>query len=107
MNKIIISEELNNLRLDKALSLSFLDYSRSHLTNLIDNDLVLVNGKVEKPSYKVKIGDEIIIKELDKKEEINIKEEDIKLDIVYEDEDIIVINKKQGMVVHPAVGSFN
>ena len=103
-NKIIISEELQGQRLDKALSLICKDYSRSHLTLMVELGSVLVNDKIEKPSYKVKLGDIILINEMESKEDDSIDAEDIPLDIVYEDNDIIVINKAQGMVVHPAVG---
>lgn len=93
----------DGLRLDKVLVMFNKDKSRSFLSNLIDNGNCSVNGKVEKSSYKVKEGDEITLNIPDPVELV-IKKEDIPLDIVYEDEDILIINKPQGMVVHPSVG---
>lgn len=99
----VISKE-NNVRIDKYLS-SELNLSRSKIQKLIDEEKVLVNGKVVSSSYKVNIDDEISVNdELDYS--INIIGEDIPLDIVYEDEYLIVINKKSGMVVHPAPGNY-
>lgn len=93
----------DGLRLDKAL-VSFLpEKSRSYLASLIDDGNCLVNGKVEKASFKVKEGDVISVTIPDPVV-LDVKKEDIPLDIVYEDEDILVINKEQGMVVHPSAG---
>lgn len=101
-----ISVELQGQRLDKALVNLVIDKSRSHITKMIDDNLVFVNGKCEKSSYKVKTGDVIEIEETEV-QELKIEKEDIPLDIVYEDSDILIINKPQGMVVHPANGHWN
>lgn len=101
-----ISVELQGQRLDKALVNLVIDKSRSHITKMIDDNLVFVNGKSEKSSYKVKTGDVIEIEETEV-QELKIEKEDIPLDIVYEDSDILIINKPQGMVVHPANGHWN
>lgn len=91
-------------RLDSYLA-DELNISRSKIQKLIKNNMVLVNDEIESSSYKVQISDEIEIEDL--KEEINIEEENIPLDIIYEDEYLMVINKKSGMVVHPAVGNYH
>lgn len=78
--------------------------TRSSAQNLIDDGLVLVNGRVENKNYRLKEGDNIEIEEQEMKE-LDVQEENIPLDIVYEDQDIIVINKPSGMVVHPAPGN--
>lgn len=92
-------------RIDVFLA-SELDYSRSYIKKLIEEGLVLVNGKNVKPSYKVKEDDEIVVN-IKEAEKIEVVPENIPLDILYEDEDIIVINKPQGMVVHPAPGNYS
>ena len=104
--KYIVSFKENGERFDKAVSLLNSELSRSYITKLIEEGKILLNGKQEKPSLKVKENDEITIEELvDQKSDI--KEEDIPLDVVYEDSDILIINKPQGMVVHPANGHYS
>lgn len=95
--------EMQNRRLDKACSEIFSDYSRSQIKQLLDGGNITVNGKTEKAKYKVKSGDVIRLEEPETKT-LELRPENIPLDIVYEDDDVIVINKPQGMVVHPAPG---
>lgn len=102
MNKFTIKEENNQLRLDKALA-NQTELSRSLLTELIRDAKVLVNGEVKKAKYKVKTGDRIDV-EIPKDEVLDIVAEDLPLEIVYEDLQVAVVNKPQGMVVHPAAG---
>lgn len=102
MTKIIVKEENNNLRLDKALA-NQTEYSRSLLTELIKNDKVAINGEIKKAKYKVKTGDRIEF-EVPAPEVLDVVAEDLPLEIVYEDSDVAVVNKPQGMVVHPAAG---
>jgi 23S rRNA pseudouridine1911/1915/1917 synthase len=90
-------------RLDKIISELDPSISRSRAKNLIDNGHILVNGTVEKPKYKVKQNDRISIEDA-KPQPIDLVPENIPLDIVYEDDDVIVVNKPQGMVVHPSPG---
>ena len=104
--KYTVTFKENGERLDKAVAMLNSELSRSFITKLIDEGKITINGKVEKPSFKVKENDEINIEEIvDTKSDI--KEEDIPLDVVYEDDDILVINKPQGMVVHPANGHYS
>ena len=104
--KYTVTFKENGQRLDKAVAMLNSELSRSFITKLIDEGKITINGKVEKPSFKVKENDEINIEEIvDVKSDI--KEEDIPLDVVYEDDDILVINKPQGMVVHPANGHYS
>lgn len=88
----------SEIRLDKFLQKKT-DISRSELKKYIDEGFAKVNGKVQKPSYKLEIGDEIEFEY--QKEEVEIKKENLPLDIIYEDEEILVINKPQDMLVHP------
>ena len=105
MNRIVVDESCSNQRLDKYLSTYFSELSRSHIAKLIEEENCLVNEKVAKSSYKLKTGDVIEIN-IPEAKELEIEKEDIPLDIVYEDSDILIINKPQGMVVHPANGHY-
>lgn len=89
-------------RLDKALA-DLTDLSRSQANDEIKKGTVLVNGEPVKAKYTVKLGD-IISYQLPEEEILDYEAEDIPIDIVYEDEDLAIINKAQGMVVHPSAG---
>lgn len=95
-----------NERIDKYISSKLDDsFSRAKIQKLIDEELILVNDKVIKNSYKVSNGDVILI--TDKEEDMSVKPEKMDIDIVYEDDDVMVINKKSGVVVHPAPGNYS
>jgi len=101
-----ITEEEEGQRIDVYLSNQVEELSRSHIQKLIEKENVLVNQKPVKPSYKLKEEDEIVLK-IPLPENLKIEPENIPVDIVYEDEHLIVVNKPQGMVVHPAPGNFS
>ena len=103
IQKLKITSNESNQRLDKILSSLLENFSRSRIALLIDEGHVTVNEKEAKASLKVKEGDEIVVF-IPEAKEVKIEKEDIPLDIVYEDHDILIINKPQGMVVHPAFG---
>lgn len=103
-NLIVIDEDKDN-RLDVFLAEQYEELSRSYLQKLIKDENIKVNGKIEKPKYLVQVGDVIEV-ELPKEKSILIEPENISLNIVYEDDDIIIVNKPQGMVVHPAPGNY-
>ena len=105
MNKFIVLNEYSNQRLDKFLSIQFSSLSRTHIAKIIEEGNCLVNSKVAKAGLKLKNGDEVEIN-IPEVKPLEIKKEDIPLDVVYEDEDILIINKPQGMVVHPANGNY-
>ena len=105
MEKKLVNSENEGLRLDKYLSNEYPDLSRVYIQKLIEDGSIIVNEKKEKSSYKIKENDVIYIEDVEVSE-LDIVAENIPLDIVYEDKDIIVINKKQGMVVHPAPGVY-
>ncbi len=92
------------MRLDKAVLLLHPEISRSHIKTLIESGEITVNGVKQKAGYMLKSTDDIsvCIKEA---RPLEVIAQDITLDIVYEDEDLVVVNKPQGMVVHPANGN--
>lgn len=98
-----LTAQASGQRLDKYLAEEMTDLSRSRIKELVQAGEVLVNGKKSKVSYKVQKGDLIQVTVLPL-EPLKLEAENIPLDIVYEDEDVIVVNKPQGMVVHPAAG---
>lgn len=98
-----LTAQASGQRLDKYLAEEMADLSRSRIKELVQAGEVLVNGKKSKVSYKVQKGDLIQVTVLPL-EPLALEAENIPLDIVYEDEDVIVVNKPQGMVVHPAAG---
>ena len=93
----------NDIRLDNFLT-DVLDVSRSQVTKMIKAKEVLVNGKSVKPGFMLKENDVVIVNHVD---EDGIKPEKMALDIVYEDDDVIVVNKANGVVVHPGAGNHS
>ena len=105
MNSVVIGDTDVGKRLDLFLS-EEIDESRSYVKNLTEQGLVLVNGKSVKAGYSVKKGD-VVEYELPEIKQLDLAPADIPIDVVYEDDDVAVINKAQGMVVHPAPGSYD
>ncbi|QRR98222.1 RluA family pseudouridine synthase [Streptococcus anginosus] len=97
-----VKVEIGGVRLDKAVA-DLTPLSRSHANEQIKNGQILVNGQVKKAKYAVKAGD-VITYELPEPEALEYVAENLLLDIVYQDEDVAVVNKAQGMVVHPSAG---
>lgn len=90
-------------RLDKIIADKVTDLSRTKIKELVNDQNILVNDKAEKVSYKVQSGDVIKIT-VPPIKPLTLEPQNLHLDIVYEDEDVIVVNKPQGMVVHPSAG---
>lgn len=90
-------------RIDQYL-IDQLHLSRNKIQKMLKEQKIIVNGKPIKSSYQVK-NEDIIDYEEYQEEEIKALPENIPLDIIYEDNDVIIINKANGMVVHPAVGN--
>lgn len=96
-----IKVEKDEIRLDNFLA-SYLEVSRSQVTKMIKNKEILVNDKLVKPGFMLKQGDDININH---NYDDNITPEKMNLDIVYEDDDVLVVNKANGVVVHPGAGN--
>ncbi len=105
VEQYIVDETNVNKRLDLFLSESIKDVSRSYVQGLIEKENIRVNDRIKKSNYKLKNGDRIQV-EFHEPVELQVEAENIPLDIIYEDRDIIVINKPQDMVVHPAPGNY-
>ena len=100
--EVRIEASVAGQRLDKAVA-ELTDLSRSLANEQIKDGQILVNGQAKKAKYAVKEGD-VISYELPEPEVVEYVAEDIPLEIVYQDEDVAVVNKPQGMVVHPSAG---
>ena len=101
---LVVAEKENiGTRLDIFVSVSE-GVSRSAAQELISNGDVTVNGKQSTKNYKLREGD-MVETTLPPPEPIEALPQDIPVDIVYEDEHLLVVNKPQGMVVHPAPGN--
>ena len=103
MDKLVLTAKEAAARLDKFISENS-EISRSFASKLIEDGSVLINGREASKKTKVNINDEVEIT-FDEPEELEAKPENIPIDIVYEDDSVIVVNKPQGMVVHPAPGN--
>ncbi|HJE50094.1 MAG TPA: RluA family pseudouridine synthase [Lactobacillus johnsonii] len=99
--KLVIDGEKG--RLDKVITEKITDLSRTKIKELVNDKNILVNNKAEKVSYKVQSGDVIDVT-IPPVKPLSLEAENLHLDIVYEDLDVIVVNKPQGMVVHPSAG---
>lgn len=102
----IITEEEKLERLDVVFNKHFSDLTRSHIKTLIDNGNILLNNKAVKAGEKVKIG-QIVSFMFEDNKPLDVEPEKIDFDIVYEDEYLLVINKPQGLVVHPCPSTKN
>ncbi|UQZ92771.1 RluA family pseudouridine synthase [Bacillus safensis] len=100
---IAVSEEQTSERLDKFLSTTEPEWSRTQVQQWVKDGLIEVNGKQVKANYKVQAGDQIKV-DIPDPEELDVEAEPMDLDIYYEDADVLVVNKPRGMVVHPAPG---
>ncbi|MGL6105898.1 RluA family pseudouridine synthase [Romboutsia sp.] len=106
IKKFLVIDEEEGDRLDVYLSSQLGDMSRSYIQKIIKDKKVKVNSKEEKAKYLVKEDDKITI-EIPVPKLLEVEAQDIPLDIVYEDDDVLIINKQQDMVVHPAPGNYD
>lgn len=106
MTDSFIYNDITKKRLDSYLTELSPDMSRSHITGMIKDGLVTVNGRNVKAGYSLSAGDVI---EMEEEEPVltDVLPEDIPLSVVFEDQDVIVVNKPKGMVVHPSAGHYS
>ena len=94
-----------NKRIDLYLNEELVEVSRSSLQKNIEKGNIKVNDNIVTKNYKLRLDDTILV-DIPPPDDIQILAEDIPLEIIFEDKDIIVINKPQNMVVHPAPGHY-
>ena len=105
MKEIFFIADVSSKRADLYISSKCPELSRSECARLLEEEKILINEKAASKKQTINVGDEIYIPETST-EEMDIIPENIPIDIIYQDKDIAVINKKQGMVVHPAHGNY-
>jgi 23S rRNA pseudouridine1911/1915/1917 synthase len=105
--RFVIDPRQGLLRIDKFLFTKLLNTSRTRIQAAANAGNILVNDAAVKPNYRVKPNDVIQIVLPNPPREIELIPQNIPIDIVYEDDDVIVVNKKAGMVVHPAYGNYS
>ena len=101
-----ITPEEENERIDKWIHSTLQSLSRSYIQKLIKEEMLFVNDKPQKASYRIKEDDEIRFQIPDAAKP-DIVAEEIPLSILYEDEDILIVDKPKNMVVHPAPGHYS
>jgi 23S rRNA pseudouridine1911/1915/1917 synthase len=104
--RVEVPQEAAGTRIDLFLANENIDLSRSYIQKLISEQNILVDGRPTKPSHKIKGKEKITIK-VPPLEKLSLEPENIPLDIIHEDSDLLVVNKKAGMVVHPALGNYS
>ena len=102
VQKIKIEENVD-IRIDSYLA-EYLNVSRSKILKMLKSNSLLVNDKPVKASYCLRAGDEVMVNDYEETP-MTAEAEEMDLAIVYEDDDVIVVNKANGVVVHPAVGN--
>ena len=102
----LVSEEEAGTRLDRVVAQRCPKLSRTRVQELIDEELILLNGKPAKGSHKLRTGDAVRV-EPRQRPLIQAKAEEVPLDILYEDDDVIAVNKPAGMTVHAGAGNHS
>lgn len=97
--------DVNGIRIDQYLT-SKLNFTRSKIEKMIKEGNIKVNGNIVKKSYILNLNDEILIEEYIENE-MSAEPINMNLEIIYEDDDVIIVNKPNGLVVHPAPGNYS
>lgn len=101
----LVSKGEAGQRIDKLAAEVFADHSRAQLQEWLKLGNLTVNAKAEKPKYRVKEGDQLLL-QAKLEQHGSDQPEDIDLEVIYEDDSVLVINKPVGMVVHPGAGNW-
>ena len=105
--KILSTSSDKGKRIDIFLSEKLKEVTRSNIKKMINLKKVILNDTlVESQSKKINSNDEIKVN-FQHEENTKIQPSKKSIDIIYEDKDLIIINKPQGMVVHPGAGNKN
>jgi len=102
----VVEGEAKGERLDVYLRAKLPDLSRERIKSLIEEGFILVEGKSVKPSYKLKGGEQVLVR-IPVEKEYSLQPKEVPFEILYEDEDLAVIYKPAGIVVHPAPGHLD
>lgn len=102
--QLIVPLEHKGKRLDQSLALLCPEHSRARLTAWVKTGQILVNGQSKQPKDKVQGGEEILI-QAEQAQHVGLIPEKVDFGIIYEDDDLMVVNKPNGLVVHPAAGN--
>lgn len=105
-HRIVVDPGQTPMRIDKFIFNRIENASRNKVQQAAKADTILVNSKPVKSSYKIKPGDIISIVMTYPPREVEILPEDIPISVVYEDKDVLVINKQNGLVVHPGHANY-
>jgi 23S rRNA pseudouridine1911/1915/1917 synthase len=105
MESVVVPVEAAGWRLDQFLAGHLSGVSRSRVQQLVERGDVLVEGKREKASLKLRGGESVVVTGQQQVTPLEARAEDIPLEIVYEDEDLAVVNKPAGMMVHAGSGA--
>ena len=102
--ELIVDPSLSGMRLDAYLR-EQTPFSRSRIASLMEEGALLVNGEVERKAARKTEGGMRLLLVVPEAQPVDIVPQNIPLDILYQDADVVVVNKKSGMVVHPAAGN--
>jgi 23S rRNA pseudouridine1911/1915/1917 synthase len=102
--QLAVEDSDSGERLDRYLAVRLPELSRTRIQELIESELVLVDGKPSKGSHRLRAGQKINV-EAQARPPMRAEAESIPLDVLYEDDDVIVLNKAAGMTVHAGAGS--
>lgn len=105
-HRIVCDPGQTLIRIDKFLFDRLANRSRTRIAAAARNGNILVNGRAEKPSYKVKPHDTIALMLPHPVREVKLEPENIPLTVLYEDAHLLVIDKPAGLVVHPGHGNW-